>query len=253
MDLQVASSLANLSSLSFTPAEFFICMGVLLVLLLFLANRLKPKCFYIIRHGETLLNQAHIKQGADGKLSPAGILQARALGTALQSLRIQEICSSPFERAVETATIMSEQLTKKITVSPLLAERKSPSEVIGKSVDDPEVQRIVGLTESGFHEDTYRFSDEENFQELIKRAKACLTYLSKRPGSRIVVVTHRAFLKILLSYLLYRDGLTASDLVKLGFFNPVDNGGITVCIYHPWHPFSKTRGWEVVTYNQVAS
>jgi broad specificity phosphatase PhoE len=139
-------------------------------------------------------------------------------------------------------------------VTPLLAERKSPSEVLGKSTGDLEVIRIMGLTAQSFHDDTYRFSDEENFQDLEKRAKKCLAFLQRTYAHRIIVVTHHAFLHMLLSYMLYRDDLDASTYAKLGFFNPAENGGVTICIYHPWHsPFSKTKGWEISTYNQVAS
>jgi hypothetical protein len=57
---------------------------------------------------------------------------------------------------------------------------------------------------------------------------------------------------MLIAYLLYRDGLHAGDFIKLSFFNMVDNAGITTCDYHPWKMFSKTHGWEVVSFNQQA-
>jgi hypothetical protein len=54
---------------------------------------------------------------------------------------------------------------------------------------------------------------------------------------------------MLIAYLLYRNSLHASDFVKLSFFNASDNAGITVCDYKPWKMFSRTRGWEIVSYN----
>ena len=232
--------------------EQFMLIALALMLAALLFYCMQKKRFYFVRHGETLLNKAKIKQGADGALSEAGIAQAKAVGLAFRTLHIREICSSPYERALQTASLMNETLRARITATPLLSERKNASETIGKSIEDPEVKRIMGLTAYGFHEDAYRFSDEENFQDLRKRARICLTYLERRGGTEIAVVTHHAFLQMLLSYMLYRDGLHASDYVKLAFFNPADNGGITVCDYHPWRALfgSKTHGWEVITYNQ---
>ncbi|MEO6536418.1 MAG: histidine phosphatase family protein [Candidatus Paceibacterota bacterium] len=226
--------------------------AAILVFIIFLIYRLRPKQYYFIRHGETILNKKHIKQGADGALTPKGVAQALLLGKVFADLQIQELCVSPYERAVETATLMQQSLKTKIIVTPLLAERKSPSEVLGKDTEDPEVTRITALTAYGYHENSYRYSDEENFEDLAARAKKCLSFLSHRPYQRIVVVTHHAFLQMLLSYLLYREDLTASTYVKLSFFNPAENGGVTTCVYKPWKFLSKTKGWEIVAYNQRA-
>lgn len=247
----VQESLQLFDSLYLSPALFF-RLGLLLVLLIALLYiRLRPKYFYIVRHGETRLNKAHIKQGSDGGLNEEGERQALMVGQAFRSLHIQHIYTSPFERAQQTAKIIQTEVHSRITPVVLLAERKNASETIGKRVDNPEVLRIEGLTKYGFHEDTYRFSDEENFRDLKARAKKTLSYLARRPYTRMVVVTHHVFLHTFLSYLLYRDRLSANDLVKLSFFNPADNGGVTLCVYHPWHgQFKETKGWEVRVYNQ---
>jgi hypothetical protein len=50
-------------------------------------------------------------------------------------------------------------------------ERKNPSEIIGKHTDDSEVTRIVDQMDLAYHLDEYRFSDEENFTDLKKRAR----------------------------------------------------------------------------------
>ena len=38
--------------------------------------RMQPRRFYFIRHGETILNEQHIRQGEDGALSENGKSQA---------------------------------------------------------------------------------------------------------------------------------------------------------------------------------
>lgn len=211
---------------------------------------MRPRRFYFVRHSETILNAAHIRQGADGALSPKGKQQAENVGRDLARLSIKRIISSTYQRARETTEIINAHLKVPVLYSDLLCERRNPSEIIGKTTDDPEVARIIDQIDLAYHDDDYRFSDEENFVDFKKRAKKCLTFLTHQRASETCIVTHHKFLKMMLSYMLYREKFSAADFAKLSFFNPSDNAGITVCEYHPWLSLSKTRGWEVVTYNE---
>lgn len=225
---------------------------ILFVDLVFLFRALRTKRFYIVRHGRTVLNAKRIRQGESGGLDAAGKHQAHRAGAYLRDKRIQKIVASPYERTRETATIIDTYLKVSVNYSPLLAERRNPSEIIGKSADDPSVEAIVDQMDLSYHDDNYRYSDEENFADLKKRAARALSLLERTSGTRICVVSHSIFLKMLLSYLLYRRKLHAPDYVKLAFFNPADNGGITICEYCPWkYLFSKTRGWSIVAYNEI--
>ncbi|OGG78361.1 hypothetical protein A3A36_02080 [Candidatus Kaiserbacteria bacterium RIFCSPLOWO2_01_FULL_52_12b] len=215
--------------------------------------RMQPRRFYFIRHGETILNEQHIRQGEDGALSENGKSQAEEVGSALKSLPIKRIIASPFPRARETAIIIKKYLKVPIVYSALLAERRNPKEIVGKSTRSPDVMRIVDEMDLAYHDDEYRFSDEENFIDLKKRARKCLALLALQGTRETAVVTHHVFLKMLLAYMLYREQLHAADFVKLSFFNVSDNAGISVVEFHPWKIFSPTRGWQVVTYNQQPS
>ncbi|MCX6786322.1 MAG: histidine phosphatase family protein [Candidatus Kaiserbacteria bacterium] len=212
---------------------------------------MRPRRFYIVRHGETLLNASHIKQGAEGRLSELGKQQAGKVGTRLALLHIQEIIASPYERTRETTAIINKHLRVPISYSPLLVERRNPSEIIGKNRDDHTVVRIVDQMDLAYHEDEYRFSDEENFIDLRDRARKCLNLLARQGAHTTCVITHHVFLKMLLACMLYRERLHASDYAKLSFFNMVDNAGISICEYHPWLRFSRTCGWKVVSFNET--
>lgn len=210
---------------------------------------MRPRRFYFVRHGETLLNEQHIRQGAEGSLSPSGRRQAAQVGRYLKQFPIEQIISSPYVRAQETSEIIRAELNVKVVTTPLLAERRSPSEIVGGKRDDAEMVRIVDQVDRAYHADDYRFSDEENFIEVKARARKCLNYLARHGAREIVVVTHQVFLKMLIAYLLYRERLHAGDFAKLTFFNYTDNAGITICEFHPWKLFSPTRGWNVVSFN----
>jgi len=211
---------------------------------------MRPRRFYFVRHGETILNAQHIRQGEEGSLSENGRRQAERVGEVLRPMSIDSIISSTYPRARETAEILKKYLKVHIFYSPLFTERRNPSAIIGKPTSDPDVIRIVDQMDLAYHEDTYRFSDEENFADVKKRARKCLNILARQGARETVVVTHHHFLKILIAYLLYRERLHAKDFVKLSFFNVSDNAGISICEFHPWKFLSRTRGWEVVSYNE---
>lgn len=229
-----------------SPALIFAAAVIAFLVVYFM----RPRRFYIVRHGETLLNAARVRQGEDGALSERGRAQAEKVGQYLKRFPIKRILASTYPRAEETARIINAHLKVPLLSSPLLVERRNPSEIIGKHTDDPEVIRVVDQMDLAYHEDDFRFSDEENFADLKKRAKKCLNLLARQGAREMCVVTHHHFLKMLVAYLLYRERLHAKDFVKLAFFNVSDNAGITVCEYHPWKMFSATRGWEVVSYNE---
>jgi len=225
---------------------FFLGIGIALALLFFMRTRR----FYFIRHGETLLNAAHIRQGADGALSDKGRQQADAVGNYLKQYQINRIITSSYPRAEETAKILQTHLRVPVRLSSLYIERRNPSEIIGKKTDDPDVIRIVDHMDLAFHADDYRFSDEENFLDLRRRAHRCLRSLAYNPTQQTVVVTHHVLLKMLVASMLYPNNLHAADFVKLSFFNVSDNAGITICEFNPWKLLTRTHGWRVISFNE---
>jgi broad specificity phosphatase PhoE len=67
---------------------------------------------YFVRHGQTVANAAQIYDGQrlNSPLNDTGKHQAKALVVPLQALDIQQIISSPLQRARETAEIIAESL-----------------------------------------------------------------------------------------------------------------------------------------------
>ncbi len=210
---------------------------------------MSSKLIYFVRHGETLLNAQGIKQGPEGALSENGRQQAADVSKkfSVHKGKPEVIISSPYPRTVETSEIIAKDLDLPIEYSPLLAERKNPTEVIGISTDDPKVKEIVDRIEKSFHEDDYRYSDEENFQDLKTRAQKLLHYIEGRPEERIIMVTHRAFLKMILAYMFRGETLNANDFNTMSFFNPIDNAGLTIVKYIP-HWFRKAE-WQLIALN----
>lgn len=210
------------------------------------------KLIYFVRHGETENNAKGIRQGPEGPLSAKGREQALATAKRFpkEKGRPQVIISSPYERTKETAEIIRGELgMQKVEYSPLLVERKNPSEIVGHSGDEKEVRKIVDQIDKSFHADDLRVSDEENFVDLKARAKKLLKYIRRRDEKRIIMVTHGIFLKMVVAYMLYGDALTASAYNNLSYFNPIDNAGMAICSYTTH--LLKRNEWKLITWNDL--
>ena len=73
--------------------------------------------FILVRHGETPWNVTGQYQGqADIPLSERGRAQAAALGKRFESIHVDEIFSSPLQRAYDTARPISEATGRPIHV-----------------------------------------------------------------------------------------------------------------------------------------
>ncbi len=192
------------------------------------------KLFYMVRHGESLLNAEHIRQGSDGSLSEKGKEQAIATGQRLARIHFDVMLVSPYQRTLETAELIAQyvKIKKPQELVDLLIERRNPSEIVNKSSEDPHVAEIVNIIDKSYHADDYRYSDEENFLDMKERAKRLLVYLRERPESKILVVTHSIFLKMVVAFIIHRDKLTSKKYNLLSFVNSSNNASVTVCEYN---------------------
>jgi len=210
------------------------------------------KIIYFVRHGETESNAKGIRQGSGGTLTEKG--RTQALETARRFPKEkgspQAIFASPYQRTKETAEIISKELGMPVEYSDLLIERRNPSEIVGRVGAEKDVQSIVDRIDNSFHDDNMRYSDEENFVDLKERAKKLLDFIKKTKEKRIIMVTHGIFLKMVIAYMEYGNKLNASQYNTLSYFNPIDNAGMTICLYNP-HWFKKDE-WKLLTWNNEA-
>ena len=212
---------------------------------------MNAKLIYFVRHGESQLNAEGIRQGPTGPLSEKGIKQVMETAKRFpkEKGKPQIIVSSPYERTKETANIIAKELNLKVEYSDLLVERKNPSEIVGHYGEEKSVQSIVDRIDKSFHDDSLRYSDEENFTDLKGRAKKLLAYISEREEKQIIMVTHGIFLKMVVAYMLYGEKLTASMYNEVSYFNTINNAGMAICQYIS-HWFSKDE-WKLITWNDL--
>ena len=82
---------------------------------------------YLLRHGQSEFNVVYGKTRkdpgiVDPKLTPLGANQALNAAKFLEPLGLKKILSSPYRRALETATIVARHLNLNITAWPVLGE-----------------------------------------------------------------------------------------------------------------------------------
>lgn len=192
------------------------------------------KYYYLVRHGETILNKEHKRQGEEGKLSDNGIQEVEDVAKRFLDIKINQMFVSPFERTRQTAEIINSYIKlkeDKIIITPLLAERRNPSIIVGKSYTDPVAKNFIDVMDKSIHDPNFRMYDEENFQDLKDRALEAQKYLIRNGKKRNLCVTHGIFLRMFLSTLLYGKSLTVKEYDEMTLYNPADNAAVTLVKY----------------------
>jgi probable phosphoglycerate mutase len=169
---------------------------------------------YLVRHGATELSAEDRFAGAiDVLLSDAGRDQARRLGARLASQAINVAYASPFQRTMETARLVAEPHGIEVCVHEGLREI-AHGRWEGKTRAD--VEREFPEEYARYEHDPYSFAPsggETGLQVTARALPALLRIVEEHCDQRILIVSHKATIRLLLSTLLgfdprkYRDRL----------------------------------------------
>ena len=185
---------------------------------------------YLVRHGATTLTAEDRFSGDIGvDLSDEGRSQARQLATRLQDDSIAAVYCSAMSRAIETATIVA-------APHRLEPQTRDGLREIGhghwEGMTRRDVEAQFAAEYAQWSEDPFTFAPEggESGVAVLARALPALRdIVVKHDGARVVVVSHKATIRILLSSLLgfdprgYRDRLDQAPacLNVIDFRDPV--------------------------------
>lgn len=200
---------------------------------------------FLIRHGQTLLNQTNTHQYSSTPLSKIGLREARNFANHLKSAKIDKIYSSPLLRAKQTAGVISRIWEKEYTVLDGLREIKKPSEIEGKSHNDPIVQQIKHSIKDKFSNENWHHSDEENFLDIKKRVLNIRDFLEIKKENNFLLITHSVIIKMFISLCLFNERLTTKEFLLIYEKMYISNTGITHCC------FSIDLGWKVMGVNNT--
>jgi len=198
------------------------------------------KRIYFIRHGESEGNIGQIRQTKSTSLTNKGHKQVALVAKRCKDLAIDSIICSSMNRAKETADIILKKISKPIEYSDIFIERRRPSVLSGKAKDDPISLQAEAEIDEKFHIPNFRFSDEENFDDLNCRAGDALDFLIKQKNDDILVITHGFFLRIIIAKIIFQNNLTGVECKRFIDVLETNNTGITIVEYdktlanNPW-------------------
>lgn len=157
---------------------------------------------YLVRHGETQLNQKGCYYGwTDCGLSEKGVQEAQCLGKSFERIKYDAIISSDLKRAFETAEILN---TKK---GPILEDKRLRELNFGlwEGLNHEQLQELYKEQWDRWTADWINTAptEGESFLELYQRVTECMEeLLNKYKDQTIVVVSHKGVLQIITTVLL---------------------------------------------------
>jgi broad specificity phosphatase PhoE len=172
---------------------------------------------FLIRHGATTLSVEDRFAGAtDVPLSDEGRAQAGRLALRLQYEKVTAVYASPLGRTVETATILAQPHGLEVQRRDGLREI---SHGHWEQMTREEVEKKYPDEALEWEKDPYTFAPtggESGLAVTARALPALIELVRAHPGGNVVVVSHKATIRLLLSSLLgfdprrYRDNLDQS-------------------------------------------
>ena len=172
---------------------------------------------FLVRHGSTLLTAEDRFAGeTDVALADEGREQARRLATRLGSQPIAAIYASPLQRCAETARLLAQPHQLAVQTR---AEFREMSHGYWEGLKRSEVEARYPDEFAAWENDPYTFAPQGGESGLAVTARslpALLDVVSACPGKSVLIVSHKATIRLLISSLLgfdsrrYRDNLDQS-------------------------------------------
>ena len=185
---------------------------------------------FLVRHGATAATEEDRFSGSSGaELSEEGRWQAARLGERLSQQHIAAIYSSPLSRALDTARIVAGHCRLEAVIREGLREM-GHGHWEGLKRDD--VERQFGDEYAAWEADPFTFAPaggEPGLAVLARALPVIREVVTAHAGGQVLVVSHKATLRLVLSSLLafdprgYRDRLDQSPacLNVVDFRDPV--------------------------------
>jgi len=216
------------------------------------ARRMIKKQVYLVRHGESVTNATKIHFGPSVELTELGKEQAKVVAGRLKKIGATRIIASPYKRTRATGEEIAGALGLPLEYSELFVERRGPSVVHNRHGDEPEVRRVWHEISTNAHVPGWRHSDEENFTDLLLRAKQALAFLEALPEECVIVVSHGMTLKMLLAHILLGDRLDGR--IFWDCFVPAKNIANTGIMHVEFTDRFDGKGlyWKLVSWNDHA-
>jgi len=185
---------------------------------------------FLVRHGETTLSiEDRFAGSTDVPLGPNGRMQAERLAARLARDPIAAAYCSPMQRTVETASIVSQPHGLELVRRDGLREIDHGR---WEGLRRADVEALYPDEYAAWEEDPFTFAPvggESGVQVVARALPVIREIVVSRPGENVLVVSHKATIRLILATLLgfdargYRDRLDQSPacLNVVDFKSPV--------------------------------
>ena len=156
---------------------------------------------YLVRHGQTNLNKAHLMQGrTDEPLNEMGIMQAHKTRELIGDVVFDAVYASPLKRAVDTGSIVGN-----VDVSDIIIDKR----IIETDFGRYEKKKYTGM---GPKMSLYWALPElfkapatvETVEQMVMRSSDFLKELEKKDYENVLIASHGGILRAINGYLLDR-------------------------------------------------
>ncbi len=205
---------------------------------------------YFVRHAQSVGNSRRMYFNFTDPLTRTGIEQAEKVAERFKDIQIDVIVCSRHERAMHTARIIGKALNKKIRITSLFNEQKTPTEWHGQPTQGNVVSETLLEQEKHMGEPKWHYSDEENKFDLEKRARRAMRYLEDLGKKNVLVVSHSGMIRMFFIAVAFFDkglrirkdpALFYETASRISYLLPVSNTGITI--------FNYDGKWKLDTWN----
>ncbi|HXE71681.1 MAG TPA: histidine phosphatase family protein [Candidatus Nitrosotenuis sp.] len=202
----------------------------------------------LVRHGATTqASEDRFAGRSDVPLSPEGERQARRLAERLAGRGLDAVYSSPLQRALRTAEILAAPHSLPVGLEPDLREVDHGR---WEGLKRSEVEALYPQEYRAWEQDPFTFAPEggESGLAVLARALPALRRLvSSHPGQTLLVVSHKATIRLLLGSFLgfdlrgYRDHLDQSPC-SLNVLDFKDPGRARLMLFNDISHYEDTPG-----------
>jgi broad specificity phosphatase PhoE len=202
----------------------------------------------LVRHGATTTSAEDRFAGSvDIPLSGIGREQAARLGQRLAGCRLTALYTSPMSRARDTASLIGDGRNLVPTIVPELRETDHGH---WEQLTRAEVEAAFGDEYQAWERDPFTFAPtggETGLQVLARSLPALLDIVRRHPGEEVVVVSHKATIRLLLCHILgfeprgYRDKLDQSPC-GLNILDYAPGGRVRLILYNDVSHYATVPG-----------
>lgn len=200
----------------------------------------------MVRHGKSKAMENNERQSQDSPLSMSGRDQASILAKRVAKEKIDIIISSKWDRAYQTAEIISQELKLEFETVEGIHEKEQSPELDGASFESEIHRRYTNAIEKYESNLDWKFEGKgESIRDLIKRAKDFQYHLVKGYANKnVLVVSHGLFIRAFVISALLGPDYDDKTFYKIYTSISINNTGITLLEYIP-----DRNHWELVCLN----